>query len=392
MQHLDYIVVGAGCSGRSLAVRLLPHLREANKRLLLVDKLPKKGNDKTWCFWEGNPDIFEQVVHKKWDCLSFASSLTNQELDIHPYQYKMIRSEDFYAYTDEKLAQSSNVSILHGNVENLYAEKEKAYVVIDGETFSADYVFSSIPQIQPQRPERYQYMLQHFLGWVIETEDAAFDDRCATLMDFRTSQHEGTSFVYVLPLTPGRALVEYTVFSKLELKKEEYAAALKQYISERLHCGNYVIKEREYGVIPMSDHPVKRQQGGRIVHLGTAGGFTKGSTGYTFQFIQKHTAAIAAQLQKSGIPYTAPIFPKRFRTYDATLLHLLDSGRLSGEEIFSAMFQKNHATQILKFLDNQTSLMEEIRIFWTLQKKEFALALLNRTLKIIKSGTSAQQE
>ncbi|MBB6499024.1 lycopene cyclase family protein [Pedobacter cryoconitis] len=382
MKHFDYIIAGSGCSGRSLAIRMLPYLKASNKQLLLVDKSPKKGNDKTWCFWEKHMDVFEPVVYKKWNRLSFSSYFIRQELNIYPYEYKMIRATDFYTYTDEKLSGNPHITTIKGNVERLYTENEQAYAIIDGEVYSSDYTFSSIPPIQNKRPERYQYLLQHFMGWIIETENIIFDAECATLMDFKTPQQTGTSFVYVLPVSPKLALVEYTVFSEQELATEDYTTALKQYIHEQLHCEQYTIKEQEYGVIPMSDHPVQRQQG-RIIYLGTAGGFTKGSTGYTFRFIQKHTAAIVERLKKSGNPIIPSIFPKRFKTYDATLLHLLGSGRLSGEEIFSKLFKKNKAKQILKFLDNETSLIEEMHIFKTLNKKEFAIALLNRTLRII---------
>lgn len=382
MKHFDYIIAGGGCSGRSLAVRLLPYIKAANKQVLLVDNVAKKVNDKTWCFWEEHPDIFEPVVYKKWSHLSFSSSFIHQELDIHPYQYKMIRSVDFYGYTDEKLTGNHHITILQGTIENLYTENDRAHAVVDGEIYSSDYIFSSILQTQNKRPDRYQYLLQHFLGWIIETESSVFDTECATLMDFKTSQKAGTSFIYVLPLSPRQALVEYTVFSEQELARENYVTALKQYICEQLNCEHYTIKEQEYGVIPMSDHTVQNKSG-RIIRLGTAGGFTKGSTGYTFRFIQKHTTAIVEQLKKSGTPNISSLFPKRFRAYDATLLNLLSSGRLSGEEIFSTMFQKNNTVQILKFLDNETSFIEDLQIFKTLNKKEFALALLNRTLKTL---------
>lgn len=385
MRHFDYIIAGGGCSGRSLAIRLLPYLRNSNKRLLIVDKFLKKGNDKTWCFWEEHPDVFEPVVYKKWNRLSFNSSFISQEFNIYPYQYKMIRSMDFYAYTDEKLSEDQHITTIQGTVENLFTENDQTYAVIDGETYSSDYTFSSIPPIQNKKPEHYQYLLQHFVGWIIETENFAFDTECATLMDFSTPQQAGTSFIYVLPLSPKLALVEYTIFSEQELAMEIYTNALKKYIQEQLHCEHYIIKEQEYGVIPMSDHPVPKQKG-RIVYLGTAGGFTKGSTGYTFRFIQKHTTAIVEQLKKSGTPHIPPLFPERFRTYDATLLHLLSSQRLSGEEIFSTMFKKNNVVQVLKFLDNETSLIEELQIFKTLNKKEFAMALLNRTLKTMNNS------
>jgi len=382
MRHFDYIIAGAGCAGRSLAVRLLPYLKASNKRALLVDHVAKKENDKTWCFWEKQPDIFEPVVCKKWDHLSFSSSITHQELNIYPYQYKMIRAIDFYAHTDQLLAENEHITVLLGNVETLYSKKEQVCASINGENYTADYAFSSIPKVQQQEPARYQYLLQHFMGWVIETDADLFDAERATLMDFNTDQHPGTAFVYVLPLSSKRALVEYTVFSEQLLDKEAYVDALKTYIGQQLPCDHYQITAQEYGIIPMSDHPIQSQQG-RVVYLGTAGGFTKGSTGYTFRFIQKHTAAIVDQLLKSGKPDVPAIFPKRFLTYDATLLHLLGSGRLSGEEIFSAMFKKNKATQILKFLDNETSLLEELRIFKTLNIPEFARALWNRTLKIL---------
>lgn len=385
MKHFDYIIAGGGCAGRSLALRMLPYLKTSNKQVLLVDKTRKIENDRTWCFWEKQQDVFEPVVFRKWSHLSFVSAAEHQELDIHPYQYKMIRGADFYAYTGEQLSESSHISMIQGNVESISTEEEKGYVTIDGTKFSADYVFSSIPRIRKKKPDRYQYLLQHFEGWIIESKSPVFDAERATLMDFNTTQHAGTSFVYVLPLSSTLALVEYTVFSENELPDAAYTTALKQYIREQLHCKDYDIKEREKGIIPMSDHPINPGEG-RIIYLGTAGGFTKGSTGYTFRFIQKHTAAIVAQLLKSGHPYISAVSPKRFETYDATLLHLLSSKRLSGEEIFSTLFKKNSSRQILKFLDNETSLMEEIRIFKTLQKKEFAIALWNRSLKLIKAN------
>ncbi|MBC8988140.1 lycopene cyclase [Pedobacter sp. N36a] len=385
MEHFDYIIAGGGCAGRSLAVRLLPYLQATNKRALLVDYAEKKSNDRTWCFWEQDPDVFEPAVYRKWKQLSFASKFLDRELDIQPYQYKMIRGLDFYAHTDQLLANQPQLIHLQGKVERQYTEKDQACVVIDGKTFSSDYVFSSIPQVQEKKPDRYQYFLQHFEGWVIETEGNTFDPESATLMDFNTSQQAGTSFVYVLPLSANRALVEYTIFSKQELAPEDYSAALQQYIREQLKCEQYTIIEHEHGVIPMTDHPIKRQQE-RIIYLGTAGGFTKGSTGYTFRFIQKNTAAIVQQLMKSGHPNIPAISSPRFELYDATLLHLLDSERISGEEIFSRMFKKNSAMKILKFLDNESSLLEELQIFSTLQKTEFAMALWNRTLKLIRSN------
>lgn len=381
MKHFDYIIAGAGCSGRSLAVRLMPYLKATNKKLLLVDREHKTSNDKTWCFWEKNQDIFEDIVYKRWDKISFSSKLLNRKFAIAPYQYKMIRAIDFYTYTDELIAKHTQITSTYGHVENLYNEKEQACIVVNGEVFSCDYLFSSILQPIVKNPARYQYFLQHFEGWVVKTDRPVFDPECATLMDFNTDQQAGTTFFYTLPFDRHHALIEYTIFSKQELDRAAYTKALQQYIGAQLPHEQYTVQAQESGVIPMTDHPLKRHQG-RIIYLGTAGGFTKGSTGYTFRFIQQHTEAIVSKLTTAGNPYVTASSASRFQLYDATLLHLLDSGRLSGEEIFSRMFKKNNPVQVLKFLDNKTSLMEELKIFSTLQKVEFSRALWNRTMKL----------
>jgi len=323
--------------------------------------------------------LFQSIVHHQWSDLLFSSGSVNKWSKIDPYKYKMIRSLDFYRHTDKILSTENTITTLYGNIENISQMSDHAQLCCDGMVYTADYIFSSIPRHQEKKPKKYQYMLQHFEGWIIEANTDLFDPDRATLMDFHTGQEEGTTFVYVLPLSKNKALVEYTLFSEELLPKEKYGVELKRYIEEQLKCSNYQILERETGVIPMSDHPITANDG-RIIHLGTAGGSTKASTGYTFQFIQNHTAAIVKQLVNTGYPSTRSLFSKRFELYDGTLLYLLNKGRLQGEEIFSRLFQKNDMRVILKFLSNETSLTEEIGIFYTLQKTSFLVAFFRRLL------------
>lgn len=105
-------------------------------------------------------------------------------------------------------------------------------------------------------------------------------------MDFRVSQEEGTTFVYVMPLSPTQALVEYTLFTERLLTQDQYNAGLKNYIESFLQTNEYKVLEEEFGVIPMTDLVFPEVEG-NIIHLGTAGGQTKPSSGYTFRFIQK---------------------------------------------------------------------------------------------------------
>ena len=59
----DYIIAGSGCAGLSLLYRMLLEPELSNKEILIIDRETKSKDDRTWCFWEKSPDIFESVVY-----------------------------------------------------------------------------------------------------------------------------------------------------------------------------------------------------------------------------------------------------------------------------------------------------------------------------------------
>ncbi|MBD0352097.1 MAG: lycopene cyclase, partial [Flavisolibacter sp.] len=201
----------------------------------------------------------------------------------------------------------------------------------------------------------------------------AFDPSVATLMDFRTDQSKGTTFFYVLPFSTTEALVEYTLFSEKVLSDEAYEEALKKYIEDQLKIQIYEVKEKEFGVIPMTNYLFPQRQN-NIINIGTAGGQTKGSSGYTFRFIQKHSRDIVQSLVQAGHPFLVPKTARRFQFYDSVLLHILQHRQLPGAAIFTDLFKKNAPQEVLQFLDNETSLAEELRIISTLPTLPFAKA------------------
>ena len=113
------------------------------------------------------------------------------------------------------------------------------------------------------------------------------------------------------------------------------------------------------------------------INLGTAGGQTKGSSGYTFSNIQKHSRAIVEALINTGKPFTRQT-PARFRFYDSVLLNILSNNKLPGEIIFSELFKNNDAGMVLKFLDNETSLVQDLQIISTLPISAFTRAAINQ--------------
>lgn len=380
-QHYEYIISGAGLAGLSLLMRLMQHKAFNHKKILVVDKAPKNQNDHTWCFWEQQPGLFEPAVYHQWQQVHFYSSHYSSLIDLAPYHYKMIRSIDFYNYVLEEAAKHANIIFKYATVEAAGNEGSKGLVIAGGERFTADYVFNSILFAKPVIPANKYYLLQHFKGFVIETKKSVFNPSEATLMDFRVSQHHGATFVYLLPVSPNRALVEYTLFTKELLPDNEYTSALHDYISTYLKINDYTIIDEEYGVIPMTDVAFVRQIG-RIINIGTAGGRTKGSSGYTFQFIQKHSEKLISEILKYGYPKNEESFMnKRFKIYDSTLLNILSNNKLPCNKIFADLFQKNPVDRVLRFLDNETTLEDEINIMSTLPQSVFMKAAWHEIFK-----------
>ena len=376
----DYIIIGAGAAGLSLLSRMIDADLLRNKKLLLIEKSPKKLNDRTWCFWEKDPGYFENIVHKRWEKLDFFDSGVAIPLQMAPYTYKMIRGIDFYEHCFAKAASHPSVTIEYGEANIGRVEQGSRSIELNGKTILTDgaIVFNSVFSAPPPTPKTY-HLLQHFKGWIIKTAKPVFTPDKGTLMDFRIHQTPGASFVYVLPLSADSALIEYTLFTATLLEKKVYDEELKYYIENFLHINDYSIEEEEFGIIPMTNVKFPFYEHG-IFNIGIAGGQTKSSTGYTFQFIQKQSSAIVAcLLQGKDIQSISPA-PRRFHFYDSVLLNLLDKGNPPCKEIFSRLFRRNEAAEVFKFLDNETSLPEEIRIMRTLQFFPFLKAALQQIL------------
>jgi lycopene beta-cyclase len=366
-QPYDYIIVGAGCAGLSLLMRMLDEPALAGKRILLVDKATKTSNDRTWCFWEDGDGYFENLVHHRWQRLWVKHAQGTLQLKPGGYQYKMIRGIDFYRFCFARLRACSNVHLVYGNVTDIDAEAGR--VTVDGFVYEAGTVFSSVLLQPPQLKPRQLYLLQHFRGWWIETDEDVFDAGEADLMNFRTGQQHGCAFVYVLPVSSRRALVEYTLFTEEELADAEYDAGLKLFLQEQLKLEQYRITEVENGIIPMTDAHFPRQQD-KVVFIGTAGGRTKASSGYTFQFIQKQSAALAQSLATTG-GTNVPADQVRFHFYDSVMLRVLHERKLTGADVFYQLFKKNPATRIFRFLDNESSLLQDLALMNSTDKTVF---------------------
>lgn len=359
----DYIIAGGGASGLSLLHHILQS-RLSDKSILIIDKENKAHNDRTWCFWELGINPFEEIVYHRWDALKFHSPSFSNTLELHPYNYKMIRGIDFYRYVKEEAAKYPNVHFLQAEISELEDQNGQALISAGGKQFYGKFIFNSLRSpSEQQKAENNNYLLQHFKGWVIKTPAPFFDPGQATLMDFRVDQDGDCRFVYVLPTDRQTALVEYTLFSDQLLNEEAYDQALISYLRDFFQLDDYTIEHEEFGIIPMTDMAYPPDEGQHIVNIGTAGGITKPSTGYTFMRIQQDSIQIVDRLLKGKNPHRKPsAWQQRFMLYDSTLLNVMTKGSLPARDIFTSLFKNNPPQRVFKFLDEQTTFWEEIKV------------------------------
>lgn len=368
-QKYDFIIAGMGASGLSLAIKLQKS-KVIFSKILLIDKELKNKNDRTWCFWtKENYAWYEPIIYKKWDHFEFKSNYFKAKFALKPYSYLMIRGIDFYQYCLNELKNDSRFEIKTEEIIDIKSQNEYALLQTQNNNYSAKYIFNSVFRNNLILKNDINYV-QHFKGWVIETQDNTFDENCPVFMDFRTKQYKDCRFFYLIPLSKNRALIEYTGFSRSVLNQEEYEENLKNYIKNTLNITDYSILETEYGEIPMMESDFINPYGKFVINIGTAGGSSKATTGYTFYFIQKNTQNIINKLENNQdlIDFKRS---KKFKLYDSIFLDVIDKNRVTSDKLFSLLFQNNRITNVLAFLNEETSIWRDLIIMKSVPKIEF---------------------
>ncbi|QJD78950.1 lycopene cyclase family protein [Spirosoma rhododendri] len=375
MKKYDFIIAGGGMAGLSLAYYLTSSaLRD--RSILILERDLKNRNDRTWCFWEKETGPFEPILFQKWDTALFYGPGYTGRLGMGGYRYKMLRGIDFYAFVEEHLAKFPNVERRQATINRIKDTPQGGFVIADDEPYLADYVFDSTFQLSLDQPERHN-LLQHFKGWFVETERACFDPAIPTIMDFRAEQHGDCRFVYVLPFDTNRALVEFTLFNDRLLTEAEYEYALRHYLSQHVDTGAYQITDVETGVIPMSDVPTTELPSEHIIRIGTSGGYTKPSTGYTFNRSQRYLRELVDNLASREKPARdVSWFKRRFALYDSIFLNVLENHRYPADALFTRIYARNPG-RVFRFLDEDTTLFEEIRLFATMPIGPFLKGLVD---------------
>ena len=377
MVSYDYIILGAGASGLLLAYRMSQDAFFDDKSILIIDKIKDKGNDRTWCYWEDGVGEWDHLLAKTWSRIFFGSDLFSKTISISPFNYKMIRSERFYSSLWKQINSKPNFSFIKDSVASFTELETGVEVVTKTGNYFGSKVFNSLPNSEAYKSQnKYPLIHQHFIGWFVKTKEDTFDDSIATFMDFTVPQNGNTRFMYVLPIDKKTALFEYTLFSKNLLENIEYENAIKSYLNNK-NIFDFEIIEKEKGNIPMTSFKFQHLNSKHILNIGTVGGWTKASTGYTFKNTSKKTEEVVAFLKTEN---DLSKFHKwtKYWFYDLIFLDVLANHNEEGAALFSSMFKKANTKTIFRFLDEESTLLEDLKIISSVPPKRFVQAFFKR--------------
>jgi len=348
-----------------------------DKLILIIDKESEKGNDRTWCYWENGEGEWDDLVYKSWFKIFFGSKRFSKTFDIAPFTYKMIKSEGFYQTLWKVINSKVNITYNEASVQSFSESGDAVEVKTDTDTYIGTKLFNSIPKPEIyESQDNYPVIQQHFVGWFIKTKGDSFDDSTATFMDFSVPQKGNTRFMYVLPFDKRTALFEYTLFSKDLLSYTEYEDAIKAYLQDK-GIVEYQIIGKEKGSIPMTSFIFSKLNSKHILNIGTSGGWTKASTGYTFKKTSIKTKQLLKFLKQND---DLSQFAKRTKYwfYDLLFLDVLAKHNDEGAALFAEMFKGADTEIIFKFLDEESTLIEDLKVISSVPSKRFIQALCRR--------------
>ncbi|WP_366915512.1 lycopene cyclase family protein [uncultured Gelidibacter sp.] len=374
----DYIIIGNGLAGLQLALELAKDPFFKSHTIGLIDPFLKDINDKTWSFWEISAGKWDSIVEKTWHTAKFESPEISLEIPLQDYNYKTIRSLEFYEAAKTRLLSHPNIKFIVDTVEEIQ-EGPTSQVKGNKQTYDATHIFDSrVPKEFYAANASHTLIHQHFKGWIIETDTPRFNPEAFTMMDYRFQYKDSTSFIYVLPFSETKALVEYTFFTPFTVAPEVYEAAIKRYLLEKHKIESFRIIETEVGNIPMTDFPFWKHHTKNVTKIGTGGGWVKGSTGYSFKHTEKNVVKLIANIKAGNAP-SHKLFKRKYKFYDKIFLKVLHDENEKGVWIFERFYSKNTIQTMFRFLDEETSFSEDLAIM----KSLFSMAFIKAFFKVL---------
>lgn len=380
----DLVIAGAGCAGLSLAVQLASQARRRRRAcptIVLVEPRAAYRRDRTWCYWRFVDHPFQAAVTRRWHRWRVREGAREVVRGSQRHPYEHVAADVFYDLALKTLREFPEVELRLGcEVRAIDERGDAVEVETSAGRITAPLAFDSRPPPPPPPDPDEVDLVQHFLGWEVEAPRPVFDPEVPTLMDFAVAQERGIHFMYVLPSSPTRALVETTYFTAAPLADEIYEADLRGYLRERFAVDEPTVVFAERGALPMTTRPAPLRRSARVVNLGLRAGMAKGSTGYAFQTIQAWSAALAQELlDRPGAPPAVPApRPAPAVAMDRVLLDHLRRAPERAPNLLVDLFERLDPELMCRFLSDQARPLDYPRVM-------LATPLLEMTGAVVRS-------
>ena len=384
-KHYNLAILGGGCAGLSLAMRLAEAGSSAPSTLVLEKNAHYK-NDRTWCFWdEADPEL-KNWVDYAWLNFEIKNGSKAFTKNCKNHAYLMLSAQTFYERSLTKIASNKQSVTMLTNQDILEVTKthDQTWQIITASgTYSADKIVDTRPNKQINDDE--SLLWQSFVGYEVETSLDTFDANTFVLMDLDASFSQGIGFVYVLPYSANRALIEYTIFADHAFAANQFSKYIQPALLKYLENKDYKILRSEYGKLPMGNQKIKKTNDPSYVYAGLYAGAARPSSGYAFQRIQRW----AKECTHALINHQLLIAPKKdpwiLARMDDLFLNVLKSNPKSSAPLFYNLFLHCKIPTLVRFLSDHASIPDYLSIIASMPKllflKEFAVYTYKQLFK-----------
>ena len=374
---LDLAILGGGCAGLSLALRLAEQPGRC-RRVQVIESRPAYTHDRSWCFWRLGPHRYESLVKRTWSTVAVRAASRAVQVDCARTPYQLIEAGTFYDHAQQSMAASDAVQLQAG-VSVLGPPRP----VPGGwriETSAGGLTATQVIDTRPPRPPGRgdSTLWQSFLGDEVVCDRPVFDPSRVELMDFADDSPEVIAFTYVLPLAADRALVETTLFDPRPHGPADLQARQRRAV-QRLCAGAPArVVRTEAGILPMGMAVADSSLGRGHLRAGLMSGAARPATGYAFQRIQRWADGCGEALRCGHAPTGHAPDPFLTRLMDRLFLDVLRSHPERGPELFMRLFGRTATPRIVRFLSDRGTFLDRVAIAASLPTGLFLRQLLRQ--------------
>ncbi len=353
-------IIGLGPSG--LAVNKLIYDNKESK-IIAFEKSNIKKRDNYFGFWLVDwMKPFEKLIEKKWNSWTISredTQITHNDAN-NPYCVISFKKWMNYCLDTKNKLDIENKKVIKYSREKNYFK----IVTEDNKEFFAENIYDS-----RFRNNNNDELIQHFFGIIITTKEKKFNEKKLTLMHF-TQEKNTLHFIYVLPFSQNKALIESTVFSKNVLHEDWYRAKIYNYLSS-FQIDNFEEIGTEKGLIPMFFSDEQPSKDNNIFNIGIRGGACKPSTGYAFSFLIKQI-----QLMKKTNKNYADVHSTIEKKMDRIFINYLKKNNEGGLS-FINLAKNLNGNEFQNFMMGNSSFITKLKIIKSMPKLPFIKSIIN---------------